>query len=179
MADPWTSAWEEAEATAPPQVVVYSTLELQHPAFIQDDVNVPIRVVTGVSDNTSFGIELGADFNPGEMASFQAVPFYAEVPEFAEGKTPSCAVTVDGVGRELTAYIEDAVQVKADLSVLFRQYRSDDLSEPCYGPVRFIMKKVTVRGQTVVGTAQLDDLANRKFPYKVASIDEFPGLVPG
>ena len=36
---------------------------------------------------------------------------------------------------------------------------------------------VTVKGTSVVGTAKLDDLANRKFPYKVASVAEFPGLV--
>lgn len=179
MADPWTSAWEEAEATAPPNVLVYDTLELQHPAFLEELVEVPVRIVNGVSDDMSFGIEVGADFNGGETVTFQAIPFFAERPEFAEGKTPTCQVTVDGVGRELTERLEDGVQIKADLAVIYRQYRSDDLTEPCYGPVRFVMKKVTVKGTSVVGTAQLDDLANRKFPYKVASVDEFPGLVTG
>jgi hypothetical protein len=38
----------------------------------------------------SFGIEVGADFNGGETVTFQAIPFFAERPEFAEGKTPTC-----------------------------------------------------------------------------------------
>jgi hypothetical protein len=172
VSDPWTAAWEESEATAPPGVLTYCTLELQHTSF-----EVPVRVVTGVDTDQSFTIEEDADFNGGTSQTFTAVPFYAERPEFAEGKTPTCLVTVDNVGRELAPKLEAAVLVKADLAVLYREYRSDDLTEPCYGPVRFVMKRVSVKGTSVVGTAQLDDLANRKFPYKVASVKEFPGLV--
>lgn len=177
MADPWTAAWEEAEATAPPDVVVYSTLELQHPAFLENSVQVPIRCVTGVADAMSFGIEAGATFNGGEMAEFQAIPFFAERPEFAEGRTPQCDVTIDNCAREVAMYLEAAVQVKADLIAIYREYRSDDLTEPCYGPVQFVMRKVTVKETSVTGTARLDDLANRKFPFKVYSVDQFPGLL--
>lgn len=172
MSDPWTNAWEEAEASAPPNVMIYSTIELQHVAF-----DAPARCVTGVSDDVDFGIEDGATFNGGETVTFQAVPFFAERPEFAEGKTPSSAVTIDGVARELTEKLEAAVQVKASLNVLYREYRSDDLTEPCCGPIQFIMRQVRITGTTVTGTAQLQDLANRKFPYKIASVQEFPGLV--
>jgi hypothetical protein len=177
MADPWTSVWEEAEATAPPGVVMYATLELQHPAFLQGGVEVPIRCVTGVADDMNFGIEVGAVFNGGQTVTFKAIPFFAERPEFAEGKVPECQVTVDNVGRDLFPYIEAAVQVKADLAALYREYRSDDLTEPCYGPVRFVMRKVQIKGTSVIGTARLQDLANRKFPYKVYAVNEFPGLV--
>jgi hypothetical protein len=55
------------------------------------------------------------------------------------------SVTVDGVGRELTAYLEARAN-QGGPAVIYRQYRSDDLTEPCYGPVRFVMKKVTVKG---------------------------------
>jgi hypothetical protein len=178
MSDPWNAAWEEAEATAPPGVLVYATLELQHPAFIQGGVNVPIRVVTGVADDMSFGIEAGATFDGGTMQTFQAVPFFAERPEFAEGKAPECQVTVDNIGREIVGYLDAAIQVRADLIVLYREYRSDDLTEPCYGPIQFIMRKITVTGATVVGTANIDDLANRKFPYLNYDITHFPGLLP-
>jgi hypothetical protein len=175
-ADPWKAAWEEAEATAPPDVLIYCTLELQHPAFLKDGVQVPIRCVTGVADAMEFGIEAGAAFNEGEMASFQAMPFSADRPEFAEGQTPQCTVTVDNCGREISGYLEAAIQVKADLIAVYREYRSDDLTEPCYGPVQFVMRKVTVTGTSVSGTATLDNLANRKFPFKVYSQNEFPGL---
>ena len=179
MPDPWTTAWEEAEASAPPGVMIYSTLELQHPAFLQGapPVEVPIRVVTGVDVDTSFGIELGAAFNPGETVVFQAVPFYSERPEFSEGKVPTCQISIDNVGREIMKYLDAAVQIKSDLTVVYREYRSDDLTVPCYGPIQFIMKKVKIDGPTVVGTAQIDDLTNRRFPFKTYTIREFPGLL--
>jgi hypothetical protein len=180
MAEPWNAAWEEAEATAPPQVTVYNTIELQHPAFLSGSplAEVPIRCVTGVHDATNFGIEDGAVFNGGEMAAFQAIPFFAERPEFAEGRTPECDITIDNIAREVSGYLEAAVQVKADLVAIFRQYRSDDVTEPCYGPIEFVIRKVTVRGTSVTGKARLDDLANKRFPSTVYSVDEFPGLMP-
>jgi len=179
MPDPWTAAWEEAEATAPPGVVVYCTLELQHPGIVDiSNTVIPIRCVTDVTDDMDFGIEAGALYNGGGTGAFQAIPFFADRPVFAEGQTPACNVTIDGVAREITPHLEAAISIKADLVAIYREYRSDDLTEPCYGPVEFVMRKVTVTGATVTGQAQLDDLANRKFPYKVYSINEFPGLLP-
>lgn len=179
MADPFTAAWEEAEASVPPGKEPFSTLELQHPAFLnEDEEEEPVRIVSGTPDDQLFTIEDGADFNGGEIARFQACMFFAETPEFSEGKMPECQVTVDGVARELIPKLEAAVQVRADLVVIFRQYRPDDTTEPCYGPVRFVMRKVKVTGASVTGVAQLDNLANSKFPRKVYTTTEFPGLVP-
>jgi hypothetical protein len=178
MSDPFTAAWQEAEATAPPSVTMYATLELQHPAFVDVSNNpIPLRFVTGVADDTSFGIEAGATFNAGETVSFTAVPFFAEKPEFAEGKAPQCQVTVDNIGREIAPYLDKAISIKADLIVLFREYRSDDMSTPCYGPIEFKMQSVKVAGTTVIGTAQLDNLTNRKFPYQIYTAQAFPELL--
>lgn len=178
MTDPWSAAWEESETTNPAGIIVYNTLELQHPAFVNETSDpIPIRVVAGVSDDTSFGIEIGAVFNAGEMAPFQAIPFSVERSEVAEGRTPECEVIIDGVGRELTPYLEAAITVKADLLAIYREYLSDDLTEPAAGPIEFVMRRVRVQGTAVIGTARLDDLANRKFPFKIYSPKEFPGLV--
>ena len=181
MADPWTPAWEEAEATAPPGVTIFCTLELQHPAFLDGDppLEVPIRIVSGVDQDTDFGIEIGARFNEGETVTFKAVPFYSERPEFAEGKTPEAQVVIDGIGREVLGHLDAAVQIKADLAVIYREYRSDDTTEPAYGPIRFVMRKVRLNGTSVIGTAKLDDLANRRFPFRNYTVAQFPGLVTG
>ena len=40
------------------------------------------------------------------MALFAAIPFYADFPEFAEGKVPETSITVDNVSRELVPHIE-------------------------------------------------------------------------
>lgn len=178
MTNPWTAAWEEAEATNPPGVLTYNTLELIHPAFV-DEVDGPfsIRAVSGVHEDMSFGLELGAPLNSGETVLFRAINFYSQMPEFAEGQTPSCDIIIDNVGEEVIPYLEAAVGTRANLTTIWRQYRSDDLSEPCYGPITFQIKKVKATLTRLQGTAMLDNLSNRKFPNKLFTFTDFPGLL--
>lgn len=178
MADPWTEAWEEAEASAPPGVQIYATLELQHPIFVEGSTPFAIRVVAGSPNDELFTLEPGAILNGGQEVNFQAVPFFAERPQYEEGKTPESMITIDNVARILTPYLEDAVLTRADMTAIYREYRSDDRTEPCYGPVQFLVKNVKVTGTQVTGAARIDDLANRKFPNKVYTINEYPGLQP-
>lgn len=176
MSDPFTDAWAEAEASVAP-VDVFDTLELQHPAFVDDDGPFAVRAVNGVHDDQQFSLEDDAPMDAGEEVNFQAIPFFAERSEFSEGKTPECKVTIDGVDDEITPYLEDAVTLRADMIAIYRQYRADDLSAPCYGPIQFVLKQVEVSGTAITGTLKIDDLSNRKFPNKVYTYKEFPGLI--
>lgn len=179
MADPWTALWEEAEASAPPGVRQYDTIELIHPAFIDSGVPFSVRAVTKVATDMSFTLENGAPLNSGESVLFKAINFWSERPEFGEGVTPQCEVIVDNVGRELMPYLENMVGTRANLTAIFRQYRSDDLTEPCYGPIEFQIKKVTVSMTRVQGTMLLDNLSNSKFPKELFTFEEYPGLMNG
>lgn len=96
---------------------------------------------------------------------------------FDDGRMPESQVTIDNVARDMIRILEDAVKIRADLIISYREYRSDDLTAPCYGPVEFKMRKVTLSATTLIGTARLDDLANRKFPARVYTTNEFPGLL--
>lgn len=180
MTDPFTAAWEEAEASKPPEVLVYSTLELQHPAFVDVDTGpFVIRCVTGVTEDLQLTLEDGADPDGGQEVTFKAVMFRAERPKFEEGKTPECKITVDNVARTLMPYLEDAVSMRADLITIYREWRSDDLGAPCYGPVKFNIKQVSCTKTGVEGMARIDNLANRKFPNKIYTLSEYPGLQNG
>jgi len=145
MSDPWTEAWEEAEASVPPGVLIFYTLELQHPSFVEDSVPFVVRIVTGVFEDQVFTIENTAEYNPGEDVTFSAVEFYAERPELSEGKPPTCNIVVDNVVELLSPYLEAATQYRADMIAVYREYRNDDTSEPCYGPVEFVIKKIIVK----------------------------------
>lgn len=179
-AEPWTEAWEEAEASNPPGVDVFHTLELIHPAFV-DDIDGPfsVRCVNGVGEPMNFTLEDGAPLNGGETVEFRAIPFKDELPDFAEGQTPTCKITVDSIGDEIIPYLEAATQVRADMIAIYRQYRSDDTSAPCYGPVQFVVKKVRQKAASIEGQAQLKNLSNLKFPNKVFTFTDFPGLANG
>jgi hypothetical protein len=176
--EPWTAAWEEAEASNPTGVVTFHTIELIHPEFVDDDTGpFSIRAVNGTPDPQTFTLEAGAPLNGGQAVVFSPIAFSDDLPEFAEGQAPSCQLAVDGVGDEISPYLENVVSVRADLICIYRQYRSDDLTEPCYGPIQFVVKKVTLKQARLEGTAQLKNLSNLKFPNKVFTYDEFPGLL--
>ena len=177
MSGPHTAAWEEAEASCPIDVLVFPTLELQHPAFLEAGFPVALRFVLDVQPR-SLGIETGALFNGGTLQTFKPITFEAKPPSFEEGKVPECRVVFDNVGRDLMPYLNEAVKVRADLILIYREYRDDDVVEPCYGPVEFVVRQVRITGARVEGTAKLSDLANAKFPSRVYTRTGFPALVP-
>lgn len=177
MTDIFNAAWEEAIAACPPSVLIYDTLELQHPAIRDEaDNEVPARIVNDVREQ-SFGIELGATFNPGETAAFSPGAFNAAFPTYQEGQPPSCEISIDNVDRGFTAALEAAMEYDAHLVAIFRQYVSEDTTEPAYGPVPFVIKRVKVTATTIAGTAQGSILYDKKFPSKVYTRSDFPGLI--
>lgn len=178
MADPWTAAWEEAQASVPATIEVYHTLELQHSAFVVLAVPFAVRAVAGDYADQTFRIEVGAALDGGADVVFKAIPFYTEFPEVSEGTTPSCRITIDSVGDEIIPYLEAATKVRSDMVAIYRQYRSDDRTAPCYGPIEFRIKQASLKSSTIEGIAKIDDLANRKFPRRVYQLTEYPGLVP-
>lgn len=168
-------AMAEARASVKPGQLVYFTLELQHSTFDQ-----PARVVTGALDDMQFGIELGAVHDAGQMVTFIACPFRADPPEVREGLPPQCKVSIDNVTRELWPLIEGAKMVREAIKVIYREYVSDDLSEPAYGPIEFLLKEVTMTGTTITGTATVNDLLNKRFPKQDQNYNyrDFPSLLP-
>lgn len=180
MPNPWTAAWEEAEASVAPDVVVYQTVEILHPAFTDLIKGAfSVRAVAETTEDQIFRLENGAPLNGGEDVEFKAIPFTSELPEIVEGKTPECAFSIDNVGEELQPYLEAAAQIRADMICVLRQYRSDDHTEPCFGPMFFVIKNVTVSGAKITGTAKIDDLSNRKFPNRFYNMAEYKALTGG
>lgn len=177
MAVPLNAALEEAIAACPPSVLIYDTLEIQHPAIQNDEGDeVPVRIVNDFRDKV-FGIELGATFDAGETVVFSPGAFGAAFPTYQEGQAPSCEITIDNVDRGFTAALEAAMEYDAHLVAIFRQYTSEDTSEPAYGPIPFIIKRVKVTATTITGTAQVSVLYDKKFPSLVYTRAAFPGLI--
>jgi hypothetical protein len=177
LPEPWTEEWEEATATAPPSRLIYYTMEFQHQRFA-----APMRMVQnfdGIADTMDFGIEDTAIFNPGETVAFSPVAFRADRAEFAVGRMPECTITIDNVARLLMEPLLDAITVQANLTAIYREYVSDDLTAPAYGPVEFVISNVKAKGLSISGTARIDNLSSKKFPSRVYTLNEFPSLLPG
>ena len=173
----FSDAWREARtAAAAPGLLEYATIELRHAAFIQDGAAYAIRLVRDVVDDMTFTLEDGAALDPGAAVSFKARQFEDIITPFQEGQVPSCRVSIDNVGRELLPSLEAAAQMRADLVLTYRLYRSDDLSAPYHGPFDYVLRQVSIRGTRVEGNAVIDNLDNRKFPSRVATLALFAGL---
>ncbi|QRF90299.1 hypothetical protein CLH39_08690 [Alcaligenes faecalis] len=171
-------ALKEAYASAPTDRVIFHTLEVRHPAFV-DDAGQPtaIRVVIGYEDITA-KLEGDAPLRPGQYVEFIAGAFRFKLPGFEEGKVPQLQITIDGVSREVVGHIEAAIAEREPIEVTYRPYLSTDLTKPqMEPPLNMILSKVSVTGASVSGTASLSDVHNFAFPFEKYMASRFPGLV--
>lgn len=172
----YSAAWAEAEASATTAYQVIETIELQHPGLVDGSNNpIPIRLVIDLMPRV-LGIELSALYNPGAMVEFQPTAIQCDDPEYAEGRMPSARLRIDNVTKDLLPYLDRATEYRADLKVIVRRYRSDDLSTPIYGPMELVLTDITADGSTVEGTATIADFGDRKVPSLIYSLSAFPGL---
>lgn len=171
MPDPTlTEALKEAYASATPDII-YSTLELRHPAFTQ-----PIRVVRDTVSLTA-RLESTAPYNPNEYVLFVAMAFDLVKPEVSAQGVPQLTLRIDNVDRSIVASVEAAVETTQPITVCYREYLSSDLTAPQNNPP-LTMTILTVRADllTVTATAGFPDLMNRKFPTLEYETETFPEL---
>ena len=136
MPDPALSAAiREAYASAPADVVVLHTLEIWHPAFVEDGLASPIRVVRNFEDTTTWlalggagvqavldgldeearrkvglvaRLEAGAPRDAGLLVPFVALGFDLELPPVDTIPLPEIVVTLDNVGGEIAKHLDAA-----------------------------------------------------------------------
>lgn len=169
-------AFAEAAASAPASVVFHYVLEMRHPSFLEGASEISLFFVANENDSVTVTIEPDDDRNPGAPVECLPVPFVASAPAYGENVIPESSITIDNIGREATKYLEEGVSYRADLVVILRQYRSDDLTAPCYGPVRFVIRSVKVKGATVTGVAKMPNLLDRLLHQRRYTPDVFKGL---
>lgn len=170
-------ALAEAYASAPTDRVIFDTLELRHPAFV-DDAGQPtgIRVVIGYEDITA-RLEGDAPLNGGEYVDFVAGAFRFALPGFEENKVPELKIILDNVTREIEGHLEAASNDLHPIAVTYRPYLSTDLSKPQMDPpIHMTLNSVTSTAMQVSGTATLSDVHNWPFPSEKYLRARFPGL---
>lgn len=186
--DIWSQALQEAYASAPVDEVILHTIELRHSSFINEHGEVqPIRLVSdygeliteGDPDIYGFRLKLedNAPVNSGEEVIFQAVMFDFTLPDQLEGTLPTVEIKIDNVSREVSQYLDDAVDLDEPIELVYREYLASDKTEP-----QFILDGMTIQiVKTTVfsisATASFADLINRNFPGKIYRPQEFRGLI--
>ncbi|MFM0210453.1 DUF1833 family protein [Paraburkholderia sediminicola] len=174
----YQQALKEAYAANPSGDVVLDTIEIRHPAFV-DDTGQPtaIRIVRGYDDIVAT-LEATAPLNAGQAVTFIGAAFNFTLPGFKEGQIPQLQITLDNVSLEVTAHLEQAIGQLAPIEVTYRPYLLSDLSGPQMDPpINMLLTNVTVDVFQVTGTATLNDVHNWGFPSRIYDVASFPGLL--
>ena len=198
-------AIREAYASAPSDTVILHTLELRHPAFMDDDGEpTAIRVVRNFADEESWlslgGAEVQAvlDAMPaqardlvglvarleedapkdgGRMVPFIALAFDLELPPVDTAPVPEIAVTLDNVSREIVRHLDAAATSHEIVEVTYRPYLSTDLEGPQMDPpITLTLTEVEVDVFRATGHARMLDIGNKAFPADLYTAKRFPGL---
>lgn len=174
--DIWDLALQEAYASAPVDETILHTLEFSHPAFAD---GVRIVMDTGdlieKGDPDIYGHQLNIE--SGELVTFVACNFNFTIPDQNEGSLPSIKITVDNVTKQISQYLEEAVNLKSPLSLTYREYLASDPTQPQYIISGLSVKEVSSSSTKVTCTAQFSDLLNKSFPKKVYRPEDFRGLL--
>ena len=205
MPDPSLSAAiREAYASAPADVVVLHTLEIWHPAFVEDGVAKPIRVVRNFEDTATWlslggaevqavldgldaearrkvglvaRLEAGAPRDAGLLVPFVALGFELELPPVDTIPVPEIVVTLDNVGREIAKHLDAAAVSQERIEVTYRPYLSTDIEGPQMDPpMTMTLSEVEVDVFRVTGRARVLNIGNRAFPREIYTIRKYPGL---
>lgn len=173
----YSEAMQEAYASSPIDEQVLITLEMHHPTFINDiGERTAIRVVRAFEDH-DLRLENTAPLNAGQIVTFQKCSFELTEPGYEEGKVPTLPIAIDGVSREITGYLEQAIVSLVPITVYFRPYLLSDPSGPGLDPpYRFTLTDVTVDIFRVSGQCNLNDVHNWPFPANKYTRERFPGL---
>ncbi|GAB4387211.1 DUF1833 family protein [Albidovulum sp.] len=178
MPDPALSAaLAEAYAAAPADLVVLHTLELRHPAFVDDEgLPTAIRVVRDHVDLWA-RLEAGAPLDGGALVRFVAMGFELELPPVDTAPVPEITVTLDNVSREIVRHLDAAATSQDKIEVAYRPYLSTDLEGPQMDPpITLVLTEVEADVFRVTGRARMLDIGNKAFPAETYTASRFPGL---
>lgn len=170
--DTLSQALKEAYASAPSNEVVFDTIEMQHPAFV-DGIGNPDSIWV-VNDN----VDLTATLEDGiTVKTFVRMRFNFELPPLEDGATPLARLSVDNVSKEIVRNVELAVNSPDLIKVIYRPYLASDLSTPAMiPPLSGYLTNVRATIWQVVGTLDFGTLVNRPFPLNTFNDNRFPGL---
>jgi hypothetical protein len=177
--DVFSEALKEAYASAPGEAIVLATLEIRHPAFVDDQGN-PLSAVRIVADGQDLAakIEAGAPADAGSSVLFRACPVEVVPPEHSTSALPEARVSIDNATAELMPNLKLAVQTSDPIQVSYREYLAHRAHlGPEFAMHGFTAKRAVADLMRVTATIGFFDLLNAAFPDRVYEPEDFRGLV--
>lgn len=88
----------------------------------------------------------------------------------------SLQFALDNVRGETVAAMRRALQVQAEVTLIFRQYTSNDFSAPADNPYHFVVRSFQAKGPQVDIVAAFFDVIDMAYPRDVYDSQFAPGL---
>lgn len=190
MPDPTLSdALAEAYASAPSSAVIIDTLSFYYPGLVDDgDAPTEFRIYAGFEGDSedadgipikAFRLEAGASIDGGASVDFRSMPFRIELPDAASTGTVKGKLIVDGVSREATALMLDAIAGGRQITVTYRAYLTgnEDIGPENDPPMQFVLRNVDIGAVRVEAEIAVANIANKAFPSQRYTLDRFPMLL--
>ncbi|MBF0428888.1 MAG: DUF1833 family protein [Magnetococcales bacterium] len=167
-----STALKEAYAVAP-RDHMYHTLEIRHAT-----IDPPIRVVMG-GWGISAKLEAAAPANPSETVEWLAFAFSITPPDIQASGSPRMMIELENVSRIIMAAIESAMDSTTPVEVTYRIYLESGLTVGPENnpPLNLTATTVHIDQMRIKIEVGYPDMGQKKFPRRVYSAQEFPGLV--
>jgi hypothetical protein len=148
-------------------------MELWHPSWA-----AAIRLVADFADLTAT-LEDDAPVDTGAAVLFTACPFRFTLPQVGEGRQ-ELQIQIDNVAQLLMPLLEAAdLASETPIKATYRPYLSTDTTAPQMSPVLTLdVTRISADAMQVTCTCAHADFLNRRFPRRIYTVEEFPGLAP-
>lgn len=157
--------------SATPDKVALDTIELRHPLL-----DTPVRFVNDPADLMAT-LEADAPVDASTAVTFSRGAFQIVPPESASPGLPTCTIECMNVSATLQATLAQYVSFAAPVEVTYRQFLSDDLTEPAFVLHGLTLKTVSAGILRVKAEAGFDDFLGLASPRRNYNTKDFPGLV--
>ncbi|HAG52434.1 MAG TPA: hypothetical protein DCL21_01470 [Alphaproteobacteria bacterium] len=173
----YSEALKEAYASVPTDTIVYSTLEIRHPHFSDEEGNpMSIYLVRDCADLEAT-IEQGHPIDSGKLVTFKSCPFGMPKLSKEPGVIPQVKITIDNISGDINKHLEMAVSEEIPIKVIYREYINKDLTEPSTVPLVFEIKDTDVNPFIVVFTCKSHVFTDVAVPSVEYTSKNFPNLV--
>jgi hypothetical protein len=169
---------KEAYAMAPKGEVIYHTLEVRHPLFVDDDGNPDSAWVVINDVAVAATIEADAPVRGGENVTFQPMQFEMKLAPIELTPSPEIELVLSAVTWEIVQNLDRAVVDINKIEVCYRQFVASDLSTPRMlpPPTYDLSQAIAAGGTQMKGRARNGIDLRGNFPRTLYTAQAFPGL---
>lgn len=159
------TSYAEFAASAPVGIIELRCLEITHPL-----ITAPLRLVHDYQDWT-------VTLETSEVVTFKAAQFRTAPPKIGDNGQIERTLQIDNTDGSIMSELLPIASSLTPITCVFRIYLSDDLSAPQFvAPEVTTIRTISLQGGTLTANTQTDDVINRKFPRRIYTADNTPGL---